>query len=465
MPALLSFPPPDPENLVPDQLNAMNITVDKQPQCTATLRVEVPSDAVNSERDSIISAYASQARIQGFRPGKAPRKVIEKRFESQISQELQERLSRKAFQEAMQKEELKVLDFGTPSDFLETPSGAITFESTLTLAPEITLPEYKGINISAPSAELTEEEIDQEIENLRERFAEYEDIEGRPAEAGDLAVLDYTSTLEGTPLEEAVGKPVGYLSGREGFWLKIDPESFLPGFTDQLVGMSVDDEKKITVTVPEDFAMAELREKDIEFDVTLKGLKSIKLPELNDEFAGKLTEGKTLEDLRKLVSMQAEQQKRRKIDDMKVNQIVEHFNGLVDIDLPEALLVQETQSQADSLVQRGVQSGMSEEDIAAQQEQIFATAGMQARTNLKTNFILQEIAHAEKITVSDQELVNHLAQIAQSRQENPKKFIKDLQKNGQINSVRNSMLIGKAIDFVLEHANVEETTESSDKES
>ncbi|MFC7336749.1 trigger factor [Haloferula chungangensis] len=436
----------------------MNITVDKQPNCTATLRVEVPSDAVNSERERILSAYASQAKIQGFRPGKAPRKVIEARYKNSISEELQERLVRKAFDEALQKEALKVLNFGNPADFSENPDGSVSFNSTLTLAPEIELPEYKGVAVKEPSAEISDEDINKNLESLRERFAEYEDIEDRAAENGDLAVLDYSSTLDGQPLEEAVGKSVGYLSSREGFWMKLDEQSFLPGFTAQLVGAKPGDEKEITVTVPEDFPVADLRSKELVFAVTVKELKKAVLPELDDELAAKLTGGKSLEELKSLLTQQMSAEKRRKIDDYKVNQIVEHFNSQVDFELPEALLRQETQSQADSLVQRGAQSGMSEEELAAQQAEIFATAGVQARTNLKTNFILQEIAHKENIIVNDQELVQHLASIATQRKENPKKFIKQLQKEGRIPGIRNSMLIGKAIDFILEHATVEEVS-------
>ncbi len=439
-------------------ISIMNITVDKQPNCTANLRVEVPSDAVKSERERILSAYASQAKIQGFRPGKAPRKVIEARFKNSISEELQERLVRKAFDEALKKEALKVLSFGNPADFSENPDGTISFHSTLTLAPEIELPEYKGVPVKEPSAEITDEEINQNLESLRERFAEYEDIEGRAAETGDLAVLDYSSTLDGQPLEEAIGKSVGYLSSRKGFWMKIDEQAFLPGFTEQLIGANPGDEKEITVTVPEDFPVAELRSKDLVFAVTVKELKKAVLPELDDELAAKLSGGKNLEELKSLVSQQMTYEKRRKIDDYKVNQIVEHFNSQVDFELPEALLHRETQSQADTLVQRGAQSGMSEEELSAQQAEIFATAGLQARTNLKTNFILQEIAHKEHIVVSDQELVQHLATIANQRKENPKKFIKQLQKDGRIPGIRNSMLIGKAIDFILEHATVEEVS-------
>jgi trigger factor len=434
----------------------MNITVEKQPNCLATLRVEVPSATVSSERAKIVSGYTAQARIPGFRPGKAPKNVIEKRFQTAITEELDERLVRQAYDEALRQEALKVLNFGIPQNLNHNEDGSLSFQATLTLAPEVALPNYKGIAVKAPSGEVTDEDVDAQLLGLRERFAEYSDIEGRAAEMGDLAVIDFKSSLDGQPLEEALGKSAGYLAGREGFWLKLDDASFLPGFAAQVEGMNTGDSKDITLTIPEDFPLSDLRGKDVVFHVTLKGLKTAVLPELDDEFAAKVTGGRTLEELKGLAKQQIETEKRRQIDDYKVNQIVEHFNSLVDFELPEDLLRHETQGQADALVQRGVKSGMSEEEITAQQGEIFATAGEQARTNLKTNFILQEIARTEGIAVSDQELVNHLVMIANSRKQSPKKFIKDLQKAGRIPGIRNSMLVGKAIDFVLEHATVEE---------
>ena len=443
----------------------MNISVEKQQNCTALLRVEVPSDTVRTERDSIIAIYSSQARIQGFRPGKAPRHVIEKRFTGEISGELEERLTRKAFDEALRRESLKVLHFGAPSGFGQSPDGAVTFEAVLTLAPEVALPEYKGIKLKSPSTEATDADIDAQLTQLRERSADYQDITGRTAAAGDIAIIDYTGSLDGQPIEEAAGRPLGYLAGREGFWVKLDEQSFLPGFAAQLEGANVGETRTVTVTAPDDFPAAEIRGRELVFEVTVKGLKEAVLPELNDEFAAKFAAGKTLDELKELLRGRISYEKQRQADDFKVNQIVEHFNNLVDFELPEDLLRQETQSQADQLVERAVRSGMTEEELTAQQAELFASAGLQARTNLKTNFILQEIARAEGITVSDQELVNHLARIATGRKENPKKFIKQLQREGRIPGIRNSMLVGKAIDFVLEHATVEETTAEAETPS
>jgi trigger factor len=438
----------------------MNIVVEKQPKCVATLRVEIPADKVNGERDQIVKGYASKARVPGFRPGKAPRAVVEKRFQKEISEQLNEALITEAYDEALKQESLHVLDFGVPEDVTTHENGTITFVSKLTLAPEVTLPEYKGVTVNVPTSAVPEEEIEAQLTALQERFADFNAIEGRPAAMGDFAVIDYSSTVEGKPTEEFLGKPAGYLSAREGFWVRLDEKAFLPGFAAQLVGMNVDEAREITVTLPEDFPVEDLRNKDLVFQTTVKELKEAILPALDDEMAARLAPGKTMEEIKDIIRQNMAGERERKISDMKVNQIVAHFNAQVNFELPEELVFQETQSQADAMVKQGVKSGMTEGEIESQQTEIFASAGEQAVSNLRTNFILQEIARIEKITVTDNELINHLAQIAQSRKIAPKKFIKDMQRAGRIQNIRSSMAIGKTIDFLVEHANVVESTET-----
>lgn len=439
----------------------MNIVVEKQPKCVATLRVEIPAEKVSGQRDQIVKGYASKARVPGFRPGKAPRAIVEKRFEKEITEELNGVLINEAYDEAMKQESLNILDFGVPEDLTTHENGTMTFVAKLTLAPEVTLPEYKGVAVSVPPVAVPDEEIENQLKALQERFADFTDIEGRAAEMADFAVIDYTSTVEGQPTEEFIGKSAGYISGREGFWVRLDEKAFLPGFAAQLVGMNVGDSKAITLTLPEDFPVELLREKEIVFQTAMKELKTAVLPALDDELAARLAPGKTMDDIKEIIRENMQGERQRKIDDMKVNQIVAHFNAQVDFELPDALVNQETQSQADAIVKRGVQSGMSEDEIESQQTEIFANAGSQAVSNLRTNFILQEIARIEKISVTDAELVNHLVQIANSRKVAPKKFIKDMQRAGRISNIRSSMAIGKTIDFLVEHANVTESAETT----
>jgi trigger factor len=443
----------------------MNIVVEKQPNCAATLRVEVPAEVVRNQRERIVLNYATKARIPGYRPGKAPQAMIAKRFEKAIGEELHEQLANEAFDKALKQENLKVLDFGMADEITALPDGGISFTAKLTLAPDFQLPEYKGIAITVPPEAVPDEDVQAQLKELQERHADFTDIEGRPAAMGDFAVIDYSSTVDGKPTEEFLGKPAGYLAGREGFWLRLDEKAFLPGFAAQAVGMTPGETREIDLTLPDDFPVEALRDIAVRFTVTLKELKQAVLPPLDDELAARLLPGKTMEEITTLLRENMQRERKRQIDDLKVNQIISHLNSLVDFELPEHLVTRETQSQADTMVQRGIQAGMSEEDIEAQQNEIFSTAGQQARTNLRTNFILQEIARVENIAVSDAELVTHLARLAESRKVAPKKFIKDIQREGRLSSIRQSMLIGKTIDLLVAEATVTESAETPAAES
>ncbi|BDS05164.1 trigger factor [Oceaniferula spumae] len=438
----------------------MNITVDKQPECTATLRAEIPADKVSTERKNIVKAFGAQAKIPGFRPGKTPVSVIEKRFATDIKAELEQRLISAACGEAMkQDEDLKVLDFKNPETIDFADDGSFSFTMPMILAPTFELPEYKGLEVKIPSADATDEEVQRELDGVLERYADYTDIEDRALESGDIAVIDFTSTLDGKPLEEAVGKPVGVLGGKEDYWVQIKEDSFLPGFAKQLEGAAKDETREVTSSVGDDFPLADLHGKDIVFSVTVKGIKEQKLPELNDEFVSETLQfgkDKTVDDLKELISEQITMQKGKQIEESKVNQIVEQLLERVDFALPEEMVNAEAQGSADDMVARGAQAGMSDEEIASQQAEIIATAQVQARNNLKTNFILQEIAHAEKIAVTDNEVVQRIGAMAQQQKKAPKALMRELQKSNRISSIRNSILIGKAIDFLVDNAKVEE---------
>jgi len=436
----------------------MNIVVEKQPKCIATLSVEVPSSDVAAKRDSITSTYASQAKIPGFRPGKAPKAVIQKRFGKQISDELRDALFGEACDQALEKENLKVLDFGFPDNLNERPDGSIAFETKLILAPEFTLPEYKGIEVKAPSPEVTEEELDGQLQTLRERLAEFVDVSDRALQTDDIAVVGFTTTVDGQPLTEVIGEKGNYLAKRENHWLPIKEGSFLPGYAEQLVGLKEGDKKDVTITVGDEFPFEELRGKEITLHTTIEGIKEAKLPEIDDAFAEKLVPGKSLEDIRALIRENMGVEKLKQINEFKVNQIVEHLNKAVSFDLPEEVLQRETQNQANSLVEEGQKQGASDEQMLQQQEEIFSVANRRANTNLRTNFLLQEIAQAENLSVSDADLLQHIQRISEARGEPIKKVIKDLQKNRQIQSIRNSMLIGQTIDFLLEQAKVTEVS-------
>jgi trigger factor len=383
--------------------------------------------------------------------------VIEKAHGEDISREVESRLIQNSFQEALKEnEDLKVLNVKNPENVTHQPDGSFTFDAELITSPEFSLPEYKGLAIDVPKVDVTEEIVAENLEQLRQRFADYEDIEGRAAEKGDLAVVDYTATIDGKPLDEVGGEQAKPLASNEGYWIRIDEEAFFPGFTDGLIGLKPNEDKEITVTLPDDFPIEAIRGMDAVFAVTVTGLKSEKLPELDDDFANQIEQGKSLDDIKALIRDDLEMRQKRQLEEIKINSVLAKLNELVDFDVPEGFLQSETQGQADAMVKEGIEAGMSEEEVQERQEGLFEEAQVRAKNSLKTNFLLTEIAEAEGLKVENSDMLQRVTMMAKQAKKPVKGYMKELQKSGQLGNIRQNMLFSKAIDFLVEHANVTE---------
>jgi trigger factor len=438
----------------------MNISVQKQPKCQAVLEVDIPQDVVAEEREQLVDGFMKQAKLPGYRPGKVPRKVIEKRFADSIREELDGRLMDKAFREALkQDDDLKVIDVKWPDKLTHNDGGDVHLKADLILAPDFELPEYKGIELKIPKIEVTDKLVDNEIDNLRQRNANYSEVSGRALQEDDLAVIDYTATCEGQDIEEVAGQPVGQLSKGEDYWIRIDEDSFLPGFATQLVGLNVNETRTVTVSLQEDFPLESLRGKDLAFEVTLKDIKEQDLPD-DDTLVQTLMPGGSMEDIRETIESQLRFQVERQTQQVKETTLLDNIANSVEFDLPEEYVASETQGQADRLVEGAMKDGMSEEELQAEQEKIFQQAGERARNNLKVQFLLSEIAAAEKMQVPDAELLQHLTEMAKREKKPLKGYIKELQRERRIDSIRNQLLIAKTIDFLLEEANVVEVEQN-----
>jgi len=444
----------------------MNITIDKIPECKVSARVELPSEDVEKERDQIIRAFGSQARIPGYRPGKTPRKVVEKRFAEKIVEELNERLVRKGCQEVMQRDDLEIIGVGKVDEPQVETDGSFTFTAEFITKPEFELPEYKGIPIEVPRIEITDEKVDNVLNNVRERFAQFEDIEDRPLQIDDYAIISYETSIEGQPLEEFLGEEVGSLAKNEDYWLKLEDETgedgsptasrFLPGFVPQLVGLKKDDKKDIPITLADDFGIEKLQGKEIVFATEIKGIKQQNLPELDDELAGKIEPGKTLEELRTTISdsLRAEQENQR--EELKSQRILEHLSNAVEFELPEHAVNDETQRQVDAMVRRGQQQGMNDEQIMEHQAEIMGNSQSQARINVKNTFMLQEIARKEEVNATEDEIKHEVALLASNSKRPVKKVVKELRDNNGFGDIQHRIVIRKTLEFLKENASVTE---------
>lgn len=438
----------------------MNIAVEHLPDCKAKLTIEIGPDIVESERKGLVRAFASQAKLPGYRPGKIPAAVVEKKFAAQINEELTDRLMRRAWAEADEKENLGILGVAGVERQMFEADGAFSLVAEVVTQPQIDLPDYGEIPVEVPKLEVTDENIDNVLERMRQNFAEFEDVEGRALRKGDVAVISYAGFLEDRPLSEIVEEEQTPLAASDEYWVKVpeseEDRSFLPGFGEQLEGLEIDGEKEVAITLPEDLGVEALDGKDVRYEVTVTGIKEQQLPEIDDELAGKVEEGKTLEEVRESIKAQMEVEQENQRRELITNQILNHLTGSAEFELPEHILFNETQRHVNQMVMQGYQSGMGQEQIEESQEDILNSASARAKSSVKATFLLEKIAEKEDISVSDDELSRQVMMMAAQSGRPVKKFARELRERNGFGEIRHDLLISKVLEFLRGNVSVTE---------
>lgn len=438
----------------------MTISVEKLPECKARVSVEIPPSEVSTERDRIVAAYAAQARIPGFRPGKAPKSAVEKRYGKQINEEASERLVSQAVQKASTDEKIEIIGISKVESELFGPDGSFAWAAEVVIAPEFQLPDYEKIPVEVPRNEVSDEQIEDVLKRMQQNQAEFVDVEGRAVAKGDVAVISWKASLDGQPLNDAIEEDVAQLAESEEYWVKLPAEgeddNFLPGFAEQLEGLSIDEQKDITVTLPDEFQPESLQGKEVVFATTLKGIKEQQLPEIDDELAAKVSEGKTLEEVREDIreGLKGESEKMRQ--NLITNQILAHVGQNLEFELPEHLVFNETQRQVNDMVNESYQRGADQSLIEEHQSEILENAQARAKVNLKTTFILEKIAEAESISATDEELSRQIAMMAAQSRRPVKKVMRELRDQKAIGNLRHDIMIGKVIEFLRDKVELTE---------
>src|SRR5438309_6396203 len=299
----------------------MKVEVEKQPPGVATLRIELPPDAVRKEWDSIADNYSRHARIPGYRPGKAPRQVIEKKFRKEIQDEVTKTLVSRGYHEAIAEKQLRVVSLTDLGDVEFGEDRSMRFRATVVTAPEFELPDYKSVPVQLPDLAVTEAEVDTALERLRDQAADFVDVPERPLAMGDFAVIDFTGAIDGIPISEIVPEASQNLHGGKKFWLHLAPENFLPEFCAQIVGMQPGETRSVQVPFPAEFPVPEIAGKKADYAVTLNEIKEKILPAVDDAFAAKLMPDKTLAELRHTIEHNLEHEKEHEIERAKEQQI------------------------------------------------------------------------------------------------------------------------------------------------
>jgi len=442
----------------------MKVEVEKQAGFVSRLQIELPPEEVAKEWDAIANSFARFAKIPGYRPGKAPRAVIDKRFRKEIQEELTKKLVSKSYHEAIEQEQLRVASLTNIEDIQFGEDKSMRFRATVVTAPEFELPNYKNIPVELPDTKISDAEVEEALERLRDQSADFVDVPGRGLQMGDFAVLDFEGSVDSKPISELAPQASKNLQGGKKFWLHLAADNFLPKFCEQLVGQMPGETRLVIVHFPDDFPLKELAGKKADYAVTLREIKEKVLPAVDDALAAKVVPGKTLVDLRHMIEHDVEHAKEHDAERAKESQIVKYLHEQIQFELPPALLQNETRRALAELVQRNRERGVTDEMLKEKEKELIDGAAGLAANRLKTNFILNRIAEHEKIQVTKEDVDLRIKQEAARYDISPEKMRKELQQKNALDDIAEQILLGKALDFLKANVSVATAQEATVKE-
>ena len=430
----------------------MKVSVEKQPNCIATLHAIVPADLVQKKTEKLAGEYQRSAKLPGFRPGKAPVAVVARKYKDAIAEEAVKELLREAVNQGAKDNDLTVLNaFNLQHG--EVGSSDLNLSVELTLEPDFKMPDVETFGVEVLEEVVTDEHVKGNIDMLLERMAEFTDIIDRPLQMGDYAVLDYDATVEGKPLGEVCPEAPSTMKGGEGLWVIMEEESMWPGFCAGLVGAKEGENRTVEVTAPEDFAVSPLRGKKITHQAKVRGIKSKKLPALTDEVAQKIA-GRTADELRSTFRQRLESAATEQTERKKRAAAVEHLVKSVEFEVPASMVMGEARRVVREIVEAEQMRGLSDEDLLSKKEEIFQHAQMGAQFRVKADFILTRLAREQKIEATREELAEHIARMAQRLSMPMDKLVKQLVKREALGSVEGEVVRDKALDFLASKVKV-----------
>lgn len=426
----------------------MNVTVERV-ENEATLKITAPAAEVNAGYKKAVQKIADQVNIPGFRKGKAPRAIIEMHYGKEaVKQEAFEIVANKAYSEALDQE--KLIPVSDPkvgeSTFEEGKDMELTIK--VTLKPEPELGEYKGLHVEKKEVEITDEQVDAQIKDMMGRDAKMVVAEeGAVIEKGDFAIIDFAGTVDGEPFSGGEGK---------GYPLEVGSNSFIPGFEDQLVGLSKGDSTDVEVTFPEDYFVKDLAGKEAIFKVNIQDVKRKELPELNDEYVASKTDFKTVEELRA-------NYKERMQKAAEANAKAEYEHELIDLAVANAkfsvpeIMIEDKISQMVEEMKMSLESRKMSLDMYMQytgldMAKIRENQRPVAEENVKTDLVLDAIAKAEDIQVDMADVDAEIAAISAQHGASPEEVKKIIKGNGTMGLLLANILRRKAAHVVIDSA-------------
>jgi trigger factor len=419
--------------------------------CKKLVRVEVEVEKVNETFDAVTNDFRKQANLPGFRPGKAPKEMVVRKYDKDIMDEVRRKLISESYRKAVEEQKLDVLGRPDIEEIQFSRGQPLQFAATIETAPDFQLPDYKGLLVTREARVVTDTDVEKALDVLREQRVNFNTVD-RPLQAGEIAVVNYTGTCEGKPITDIAPTAKG-LTEKKNFWVEATPNSFIPGFADQLVGAKAGDKRTVNVDFPADFVTPQLAGKKGVYEVEVVEVKEKVLPPLDDALA-KTYDAESVEKLREGVRRDLENELNHKQSKTVRNQLVRTLLDRVSFELPASAVANETRNVVFDIVQENAKRGVSRDIIEQQKEQIYSAATHGAKERVKVAFLMQKIAEKEDIKVSQEEIARRVQFLAGLYQIPADKFLKDLQKRNGLIEVYDQLMNEKVIDMLQQNAKI-----------
>ena len=425
----------------------MSLQVEKLEHNMAKLTIEVAAEEVEKALQAAYLKERKNISMPGFRKGKVPRQMIEKMYGPEVFyDDAANHMVSEAYGKAYDECELDIVS-QPQIDIVQLEKGKpFIFTAEVAVKPEVTLGEYKGLKVDKVSTRVTQKEIDEEIEKERERNARTVEVTDRAVQDKDMVTLDFEGFVDGEAFDG--GKGTDYP-------LTIGSGAFIPGFEEQLIGAEIDKEVEVNVTFPEDYHAEELAGKPAVFKCTVHTIKEKEMPELDDEFASEVSECETLEDYKAEVKKKIKERKETEGKEKKENQAVDQAVENAEMDIPQPMIDLQVRQMADDFARRIQQQGLTVEQYfqftGLTEEKMMEELKPQAEKRIKTRLVLEAIAKAENIEVSDERLDEELQKMADAYQMEIEK-IKEFMGENEKAQMKEDIAVQEAVTLITEAA-------------
>jgi trigger factor len=408
-----------------------------------TVKVEIPPDVVDAEIDRLARDYSRKARIPGFRPGKAPARVIKQRFKDQILHDVAHDLIPRAVDDALRERGVEPVDTPDVRDVTIEEGQPLTFTASFDTVPSFEPGDLSTITLRKTEVAIDDEAVDGAMQRLRERGARFEPVEGRGVDHGDTVVLD---------LERR--DPSGETDKHTDVSIEIGGKANPPGFDEQLLGMEIGATKTFTIHYPPDHAITELANADVAYTVTVKGLKRRVLPELDDEFAKDLGEFDTLDALRTRVREDIEHDARHAAERDLRAELMKQLATRVPFDLPASLVEREIDRRLEEFARRLMDQNIDPRQAGIDWKAFRESQRDVAREAVAAALVLDEITRREQLDVTEEEVENEMRKYAERTGRTAAAVRAALEKEGGLSRVYAGLRREKSIDFVMARAKI-----------